>query len=295
LASGDTLTGNLVRDPGETVGTYAIKQGTLANANYSITYVGDNLTITQTAITVTADPQTKAYGTVTDPALTYKITAGALASGDTLTGNLVRDPGETVGTYAIKQGTLANANYSITYVGDNLTITQTAITVTADPQTKAYGTVTDPALTYKITAGALASGDTLTGNLVRDPGETVGTYAIKQGTLANANYSITYVGDNLTITQTAITVTADPQTKAYGTVTDPALTYKITAGALASGDTLTGNLFVTRRDRRHLRHQTRHLGQRQLLDHLRRRQSDDHANRDHRHRRSADQSLRHRY
>ena len=82
------------------------------------------------------------------------------------------------------------ANYTITYIGANLTITTRAITITADPQTKVYGTA-DPALTYQITSGSLAgNGDTFSGALTRDPGQNIGTYAIRQGTLAlSSNYS----------------------------------------------------------------------------------------------------------
>ena len=56
-----------------------------------------------------------------------------------------------------------------------------AITVAADPQTKVYGEA-DPELTYEIVSGALVGTDTFTGELTREPGEDVGTYAILQGT-----------------------------------------------------------------------------------------------------------------
>jgi hypothetical protein len=72
--------------------------------------------------------------------------------------------------------------------------------VTADAKSKAYGDP-DPSLTYQVTSGALLTGDSFTGALTRLSGETVGTYAILQGTLAlNSNYVLTYVGNNLTIT-----------------------------------------------------------------------------------------------
>jgi len=242
LAFADTFTGSLTRAPGESAGTYAILQGSLAlSSNYSLTYVGANLTIGKTAITVTADVQTKTYGDV-DPVLTYKITSGALAPGDTFTGALTRAPGENAGTYAIQQGTLAlGSNYTLTYAGANLTINKAAITVTADAQNKTYGAA-DPALTFKITAGTLKFADTFTGRLTRAAGENAGTYAIQQGTLAlSSNYNLTYAGANLTIGKQAITVTADAQNKAFGAA-DPALTYKVTSGALKFADTFTGAL-----------------------------------------------------
>ena len=49
-------------------------------------------------------------------------------------------------------------------------------------------------------------------------GEQVGDYAITQGTLAaDSNYTISFTGSTLTITPAPLTVTANSQTKVYGT------------------------------------------------------------------------------
>jgi len=197
------------------------------------------VTFARVAITVTADVKSKQYGT-TDPALTYVITAGSLVIGDSLTGSLDRVSGESVNTYAIGQGTLANSNYTITYVGADLTITQRPITVTATATTKQYG-ATDPTFEYSVTTGSLVSGGALSGALGRESGANVGSYAMTIGTLANANYAITFVPANLTITQRPITVTAAAATKEYG-ASDPALTHSVTTGSLVVGDSLTGTL-----------------------------------------------------
>ncbi|MGE3190080.1 MAG: MBG domain-containing protein [Vicinamibacterales bacterium] len=242
LVNGDTLTGSLTRAAGELVGTYPISQGGVsAGANYALTYVGASLTITPRPLTVTADPQTKVYGDA-DPALTFTLTSGTLVGADTLSGALTRAAGEAVGSYAIGRGTVAaNGNYTLTYVPADLTITPRPITVTADPQTKVYGSA-DPTFTYQVTGGTLVNGDTLSGGLTRVPGEAVATYAIQQGSLtAGANYTVTYVEGELEITPLVIVVTADPQTKVYGD-TDPALTYQLTGGTLVNGDTLSGSL-----------------------------------------------------
>ena len=91
----------------------------------------------------------------------------------------------------------------------SLTVTKRPITVTADGKSKVYGD-SDPALTYQITSGSLASGDCFSGALSRTAGENVGSYAIHQGTLAlSGNYNLTFAGANLTITQRALTVTAE--------------------------------------------------------------------------------------
>ena len=239
LVGGDTLTGSLSRVTGENIGTYAILRGTVDNPNYDITYAGALLTVTQRPITVTADVVTKEFGAV-DPALTYSITTGSLVVGDALTGSLSRASGETVGTYLIAQDTLANSNYNITFVPANFTITQRPITVTAAAKSKEYG-ATDPELTYSVTTGSLVPSHALSGSLSRATGEDAGTYAISQGTLANSNYNITYVGADLSITQRPITVTAAAKSKEYG-ASDPALTHSVTTGSLVGGDTLTGSL-----------------------------------------------------
>ena len=160
------------------------------------------MTVAERPIEVTADDKSKAYGT-SDPALTHSITSGSLAAaGDSLSGDLTRDPGEDVGDYDIKQGTLtAGPNYDLTFVGAKLRITPRPLEVTADPKSKVFGDP-DPPLTYQITGGSLAQGDSLSGDLTRDPGELPGAYDIRQGTLtAGPNYDLAFIGAKLTITQ----------------------------------------------------------------------------------------------
>src|SRR6202042_3893311 len=122
---GDTLSGTLATTATATsnVGAYAITQGTLAaSSNYALTYTSANLTVTAAALSVTANPQTRAYGAA-NPPLTYVATG--LVNGDTLTGLLATTATTTsnVGAYEITQGTLAaSANYALSYVGANLTV-----------------------------------------------------------------------------------------------------------------------------------------------------------------------------
>jgi hypothetical protein len=238
----DGFTGSLTRETGEDAGVYAIQQGDLAaGPNYTLTFVGNTLTIDPALITVTADPQSKTYGE-SDPSLTYLVTEGALVGEDGFTGMLSRAEGEVVGVYPIQQGDLtAGTNYTLTFVGNNLTIDPAQITVTADPQSKTYG-ASDPLLTYQITSGALVPGDNFTGLLIREPGENAGAYAILQGDLSvSDNYLITYVGNNFVINAADITVTADDQSKTYGEA-DPELTFSVTSGALVGEDSFNGTL-----------------------------------------------------
>ena len=108
---------------------------------------------------------TKQYGAA-DPTFTHSVTTGSLVGQDALTGALSRTSGENVGTYAIAQGALANANYDITFVPANMSITQRPITVTAAAKSKEYGE-TDPALTLSVTTGSLVGSDALSGSLTR--------------------------------------------------------------------------------------------------------------------------------
>src|SRR5205823_3888204 len=101
-------------------------------------------------------------------------------------------------------------NYTIHYVTNTTgKITARSITITADAKTKVYGNA-DPALTAQVTSGTIVTGDVPSGSLTRVPGENVGSYAINKGTYTyGSNYAEIYVGANLSITQRAITITAD--------------------------------------------------------------------------------------
>ena len=201
--SGDAFTGVLTAGaPGENVGSYAIQQGTLTlGGNYALTFVGANLNINQRSVTVAADAKSKTYGAA-DPAFTFQVTSGSLAAGDAFAGTLNRALGENVGSYAIQQGTLAlNGNYDSALSAPDLDDRPARPSRSPRmPRSKPYGGVDLP-LTFQITAGTLVFGDAFTGALTRVPGETVGSYAIQQGTLVlNGNYALTYVGANLSVT-----------------------------------------------------------------------------------------------
>src|SRR6185312_6815159 len=174
-------------------------------SNYSLTVQAASFAITPRAVTVTADAGTKTYGEL-DPSLTYHITAGTLADGDAFAGALVRQAGESVGSYAITSGSLSlGSNYSLPVQPASFAITPRQVTVTADAGTKSYGDA-DPALTYHITAGTLADGDAFTGALVRQAGESVGSYAITAGSLSlGSNYSLTVQPAPFAITPRQVT------------------------------------------------------------------------------------------
>jgi len=253
-SSSDSLTGSLTGSStyiqGSNVGAYNINYGTgtlSSTLGYGFSYANNAsaFTVTPRSLSIAADVKTKVYG-ASDPTLTHQITSGSLYGSDAFTGTLARAAGENVGSYGIAQNTLsAGSNYTLTYVGNNLSITRAALSVTANAQSKTYGEG-DPTLTYGVSG--LTNGDTnsiFTGVLSRAAGETVlgGSYAINQNTLlANNNYTLSYVGNVLNISPAALKISANAQNKLYGNP-DPALTYS-TVG-LANGDTpniITGEL-----------------------------------------------------
>ncbi|MFI5452272.1 MBG domain-containing protein [Pedobacter sp. UC225_61] len=201
LIGTDVFTGSLSRIAGEVPGSYGIKQGTLALSNdYNIVYKGAGLIIDLIPLTITVDAKTKVYGTA-DPALTYKLSSGALLAGDAMSGSLSRVAGENVGSYWIIQGDLnAGTKYKITLVSEKLYISQAPITVAANAMSKNIGDV-DPVLSYKIISGALVGTDILSGSLDRVAGESIGSYVIGQGSLlASNNYIMTFIPSTFSIT-----------------------------------------------------------------------------------------------
>jgi len=243
------LGGTLVvsRVAGESVGAYQITPAGLTGTNYAITFNPGLLTINQAALVVTVEAKSKAYGAI-DPALTF--VAGGLQFTDTaatvLTGTLSRTAGESVlgSPYAITQGTLTpNGNYFITFVGNTLSVTKAALSVTAGAKTKVYGAA-DPVFT--VTYAGFVSGETaavLGGTLafVRASGENVGSYLITPGGQTSGNYAITFNPGLLGITPAVLSVTADGLTKTYGSI-DPTLTFAVaglkfsdTAAAVLTG------------------------------------------------------------
>jgi hypothetical protein len=224
------------------------------STNYTVSQpAGLTASVTARPITVTAEPKTKTYGSA-DPALSFQLTSGRLASGDALTGALSRAPGETVtaGPYQIGKGTLsAGSNYAITYVAANLTITPKALTIsglTAQPKTydgtlaaTITGTATlfgkigsdDVALVGKA-SGTFASKNVGTGRSVMVGGLTLA------GTTAR-NYTLSPLVLSANIVPRELTVRAEDKTKLVNAV-NPATSYTITgfAAGESQATALTG-------------------------------------------------------
>ena len=209
------------------------------------------INVQRAPLQVVADNKSNVYG-ASLPTLTATWTG--FVNGDTvasLTTPIILGTPATlssgVGSYAITASGASSPNYTISFTGSALSITPATLSVTADVKTKTYGAA-DPALTFTVSGLKLTDtqGTVLTGGLTRTAGESVagGPYAITPGTLAaNANYTISFTGNALSITPATLSVTADVKTKTYSAA-DPALT--LTVSGLQFTDTqatvLTGGL-----------------------------------------------------
>jgi len=186
--------------------TYA---GGCLTAGTSVSATGNGLLYAVApTLAIDAAAQSRLYGQ-SDSLLTYSITSG-LIDGDTastiglLTGTLGHTGTENVlDAHTLTQGSLASSmGYGITFTGGTLNITPAPLTVVADSKNKVLGTP-DPLLTYMTYGLKLndTAATTVGGALKRDVGDTIGTYAINQGTLAllSSNYTMTYVAGTFRI------------------------------------------------------------------------------------------------
>ena len=115
-------------------------------------------------------------------------------------------------------------NYSISYVNGTLTVNPAPLTITANNDSKTYGTPKTFSGTA-FTATGLVNGDTITGVTETSTGAaasaTVGTYTIVPSAATGtglSNYTISYVNGTLTVNPAALTITANNDSKTYGTL-----------------------------------------------------------------------------
>ncbi|UYO55138.1 MBG domain-containing protein [Rhodopseudomonas palustris] len=208
--------------------------GKIVTGSYSLTGAeAGNYVLATTGFTGAADitPATltlASNGSVAAGKVYDGTTAAAVTGNGTLSGVIGSDEVALLlaGTaYADKNvgiGKVVTGSYSLTGAGAGnyvlastgftgaADITPRAITVAAEPGSKTSGT-SDPVFGFSLINGSLVAGDSLTGALSRDPGESVGSYPILQGTLAaSQNYLLSYVGADFTIlaAPTTPTVTA---------------------------------------------------------------------------------------
>ena len=246
LTTQPTLTTTATAASGVSGSPYPITASGAVDPNYTISYVAGSLTITTSALTITADNQTKVYGAAL-PTLTASYTgfingdtSASLTTQPTLTTTATAASSVAGSPYPITASGAVDPNYTISYVAGSLTITTAALTITADNQTKVYGAAL-PTLTASYTgfvngdtAASLTTQPTLTTTATAASSVAGSPYPITASGAVDANYTITYVAGSLTVTTAALTITADNQTKIYGAAL-PTLTASYTG--FVNGDT----------------------------------------------------------
>ncbi len=226
---GDELNVVLTRVEGEVVGLYEITLVSYENPNYTVVYTSDNFRITERKLIISANRTEKVYdGTTAQPenlAKNYRLVYGEIAERDinnfgfALTANMEAN----VGRYQINPVSLEIENYNIVFMTNYVYVVAKPVTISALAQTKQYGEA-DPKFTYLLDNEPVEEG-LFSGSLTRVPGEEVGSYAIKLGSLKNKNYDVTFESANLTITKAELTVTILNASKVYGTTLDPKFTF----------------------------------------------------------------------
>ena len=255
------------------VGTYNIVPGTAtvgdSGNNYAIVYVNGQLTVNPATLTITANNDSKTYGTTKTfaTAFTYTIqvngqpipvtgTETNLLISDTITGVTETSTGasasELVGTYSIVPSAATGTglgNYAISYDPGQLTVNPATLTITANNDSKTYGTVkTFSPTAYTETGLATANGDTIvvteTSTGAAASASVAGSpYAIVPSATVSdpGNYNpIVYVNGQLTVNPATLTITANSVSKSYGTSTTLLATaYTETGLVTANDDTIT--------------------------------------------------------
>jgi YDG domain/MBG domain (YGX type) len=176
---------------GEAVSVSGISISGTDAGNYHLTSATASTTadITQRDLTVSASGINRVYDQTTGASVTLSTNA---VLGDAVSAAYTRasfadknvGTGKPVSVSGISISGTDAGNYHLTSTtaSTTATIAPRAVSLRADDKAKILGAA-DPPLTYTILSGALAGGDSWTGLLTRDPGEAVGSYTIRRGTL----------------------------------------------------------------------------------------------------------------
>ena len=277
LGYNGTPTGNLAT---ATVGNYTITPSAVIFStglitNYNISYQTNTLTINAANLTITANVQSKVYGTtqITPVLGSSAFIPSGLQNGETigsvtltygaggLTATSITGSTSSITPSAATGGTFTAGNYNITYTPGTLTVAQAVLTVTASDQNKYYGSTsaTSGTLNTDYTVSGLQNSDAVngvtfsyTGTLSGDQATaTVGSYIITPSglTLSSgyiSNYSILYHTGALIINAKSLIVTANNISKIEGDVLTNPITgsTEFTSSGLQNGENI-GSVTIT--------------------------------------------------
>jgi gliding motility-associated-like protein len=164
--------------------------GTLASNTASVSFV-DNITtkpITDAAITISPIDDVTYNGIAQTPPLLIKDNGNTLTENQDYTLSYSNNTNAGTATVLITGQGNYTGSTSITF-----TVLKRTITVSADPDQTKERLAADPVFTYT-SSESLLPGNSFSGALSRDPGETPGQYNILIGTLsAGNNYQINFV------------------------------------------------------------------------------------------------------
>jgi hypothetical protein len=237
-------------------GSYPITPGGGSSSNYAFTYVNGTLAVATAVLTITANPAGSVYGAALVPAGSLTVTYSGFVNGDGPASMTVRPtvtntafPGAPPGSYTLIPSGAVNPSYVIEYVNGDYTISPAPLTITANNASMTYGgTVPSLSVSYSgfvngNNASSLTTAPTIT--TTATSASPAGVYPITASGAADPNYNFTYLPGTLTINSAIVRVTANAQTKEYGTP-DPTFTYSV--GGLPNGDSaiiFTGSLSRT--------------------------------------------------
>jgi hypothetical protein len=198
-------------------GTYtgAVTPSGLTSTNYAITFAKGNMVVTAAPLTVTSNAASRLYGGA-DPTYTATISGFVLGqslgtSGVTGAASLSSNDSASspMGSYTITPtiGTLAAANYAFTtFATATLSVTPATLTITANNESKLYGTSFTPVGSSQFTSSGLVNGDTVTSVTLSSSGyaatATIGTYDIAPSAAIGSglgNYTIGYVDGTIAV------------------------------------------------------------------------------------------------
>ena len=245
LTSMDATTATIVSG-----NVHAVKAGTVkliatapGNAIFNAAADTQTLTITKAPLKLKATNQTVPYGTK----FTTEISDSGLVNGDKITAITMPTESSSAtvtsasGTYWLALSGGSAANYVLTLDSGILTITKVPLTVTANNQTKVYGSA-NPELT--ISYDGFVNGDTyiaaptISTDAVKS--SLVGSYDITlTGGAFSSNYAVTLVNGLLKITQATLTVTADSAVREEGQMNP---TFQLTYSGFVNGDSLATSM-----------------------------------------------------
>ena len=250
LTTQPTLSTNAHNNSSISGNPYSITVSGAVDADYNIGYVnGTLLVINQPATTVTlsvSPSSTSIYGqdVTTTASVTrtgsegptptgsvqFQVDGNSFGSAVTMVnGSATIDLGTSlqVGTHTITANYSGDSHYAANSQSSTQTVTPAALSITTYSASKAYGAAL-PALAVAYsgfqngdTSASLTSQPVISTTATAHSPVSAGPYAIIASGAADIDYTISYVFGSLTVVPVALSITANNQTKVYGSSCPP--------------------------------------------------------------------------